>query len=342
MPGNIRAGRMNLRARTVAGYSFTRMPQWHNMVVVAPPVPARGPRRLVRASGFGVALGFAVTTMVVIWFTAPWATTYSGSSLPGATADLARGAGPDAGRVAAAAGVAGKGGQPDRGAGRGRVAGARLGWLAGRSPAGPQHRHGCGAAVLAADVDLLPLPWPQPALPARARSAAARAPYHGSGSQGRRALDPPRLDPHCWSNCTDNSFLLSAQPAIEQGLETAGILLALGLGTGIVAVCAGRLTRGTRTARARLAPVRPPGLLVGGSAAAQAIALLRTPLEGPEFAVFSALFQARAWSVGALAAGLSWTVVRARLTRSRLACGLRAGGCPSSRSAGSRAGQGDE
>jgi len=32
--------------------------------------------------------------------------------------------------------------------------------------------------------------------------------------------------------------------------------------------------------------------------------------------VFSALFQVRAWSVGVLAAGLAWTVVRARLTRS--------------------------
>ena len=32
--------------------------------------------------------------------------------------------------------------------------------------------------------------------------------------------------------------------------------------------------------------------------------------------MFSALFQVRAWSVGVLAVGLAWTVVRARLTRS--------------------------
>jgi signal transduction histidine kinase len=154
------------------------------------------------------------------------------------------------------------------------------------------------------------------------RSALARLAVRGAyaavaiTSVGWALFHDPRLDPHCWSNCTDNSFLLSAQPAIERGLETAGILLALVLGTGIVAACTGRLARGTRTAGPRLAPVLLPGLLVGGSAAAQAIALLRTPLEGPEFAVFSALFQARAWPVGALAVGLAWTAVRAPLTRS--------------------------
>jgi signal transduction histidine kinase len=147
---------------------------------------------------------------------------------------------------------------------------------------------------------------------------AVRCAYAATGivSVGWALFRDPRLDPHCWSNCTDNSFLVSAQPVIGRGLETAGILLALGFGAGIVAVCAGRLARGTKTARRRLAPVLLPGLLVGGSAAAQAIALLRTPLEGPEFALFSALFQARAWSVWALAAGLAWTVARARLTRS--------------------------
>jgi len=138
----------------------------------------------------------------------------------------------------------------------------------------------------------------------------------GIASVGWALFHDPRFDPHCWSNCTDDSFLLSAQPAVARGLETAGIVLALGLGTGIVVICAGRLARGTGTARRMLAPVLLPGLLVGAAAAAQAIALLRTPLEGPEFTVFSTLFQVRAWSVGVLAAGLAWTVVRPPLTRS--------------------------
>jgi signal transduction histidine kinase len=315
MPGNIRAGRMNLRLRTVAGHSFTRMPEWHNVVVVAP-VPAHWPRRLARCSGVGVALGFAVTTMVVIWFTAPWAITYSGSSLPGAIADLAAGLGlmlaglllllewPGAvGLIAALAG--GVWLAPDW-----------VGWQDGP----PLART---IAMVAAPLFLplvlhLLLAFPGGKPCSAAARMAGRGAYAATGivSVAWALFRDPRLDPHCWSNCTDNSFLASAQPAIERGLETAGILLALGLGTGIVAVCAGRLARGTRTARRRLAPVLLPGLLVGGSAAAQAIALLRTPLEGPEFAAFSALFQARAWSVCALAAGLAWTVVRARLTRS--------------------------
>jgi signal transduction histidine kinase len=154
------------------------------------------------------------------------------------------------------------------------------------------------------------------------RSAPARLAVRGAyaaagiASVGWALFHDPRFDPHCWSNCTDDSFLLSAQPAVARGLETAGIVLALGLGIGIVAICAGRLACGTGTARRMLAPVLLPGVMVGAAAAAQAIALLRTPLEGPEFTVFSALFQMRAWSVGVLAAGLAWTVVRARLTRS--------------------------
>jgi signal transduction histidine kinase len=306
---------MSLRLRTVAGYSFTQMPEWHN-VVVAAPVPAYWPRRLVRCSGVGVALGFAVTTMIVIWFTAPWATTYSGSSLPGAIADLAAGLGlmlagllllrewPGAvGLIAALAGAV-------------WLAPDWVGWQDGL----PLART---IAMVAAPLFLplvlhllLVFPGGTPrSAPAR---LAVRGVYAATGiaSVGWALFHDPRLDPHCWSNCTENSFLVSAQPAIGRGLEMAGILLALGLGTGIVAVCAGRLVRGTGTARHRLAPVLLPGLLVGGSAAAQAIALLRTPLQGPEFASFSALFQARAWSVCTLAAGLAWTVARARLTRS--------------------------
>src|SRR6516164_3867869 len=91
MPWNIRAGRMICAcalwlATASPGCRGGTMWWW-------PPVLARWPRRLVRGSGFGVALGFAVTTMVVIWFTVPWATTYSGSSLRGARADLAAGLG---------------------------------------------------------------------------------------------------------------------------------------------------------------------------------------------------------------------------------------------------------
>ena len=300
----------------MAGHSFSQIPEWHN-VLVAAPVPAHWPRRLVRCSGVGAALGFAVTTMAVIWFTAPWATTYSGSWLPGAVADLAAGLG------LMLAGLLLLLEWPGRAVGLiAALAGAV--WLApdwtGWQDGPPLART---IAMVAAPLFLplvlnLLLAFPGGSPHSALARLAVRGVYAATGivSVAWALFRDPRLDPHCWNNCTDNSFLLSAQPAIERGLETAGILLVLGLGTGIVAVSAGRLARGTRTARHRLAPVLLPGLLVGGSAAAQAIALLRTPLEGPQFAVFSALFQARAWSVWALAVGLAWTVVGARLTRS--------------------------
>ena len=286
-------------------------------MVVASPIPARWPRRLVRCSGFGVALGFAVTTMVVIWFTAPWATTYSGSSLRGAIADLAAGLG------LMLAGLLLLLEWPGRAAGLIAALGGAV-WLApdwvGWQDGPPLAR---SIAMVAAPLFLplvlhLLLAFPDGSPRSASARLAVRGAYAAAGiaSVGWALFHDPRFDPHCWSNCTDDSFLLSAQPAVARGLETVGIVLALGLGTGIVAICAGRLARGTGTARRMLAPVLLPGLMVGASAAAQAIALLRTPLEGPQFASFSALFQARAWSVGVLAAGLAWTVVRPPLTRS--------------------------
>ena len=282
-------------------------------MVVASPVPARWPRRLVRCSGFGVALGFAVTTMAVIWFTVPWATTYSGSSLREAIADLAAGLG------LMLAGLLLLLEWPGRAVGLIAALGGAV-WLApdwvGWQDGPPLAR---SIAMVAAPLFLplvlrLLLAFPDGSPRSAPARLAVRGAYAAAGiaSVGWALFHDPRFDPHCWSNCTDDSFLLSAQPAVARGLETAVIVLAFGLGTGIVAICAGRLARGTGTARRMLAP----GLIVGASAAAQAIALLRTPLEGPEFTVFSALFQVRAWSVGVLAAGLAWTVVRARLTRS--------------------------
>ena len=282
-------------------------------MVVASPIPARWPRRLVRCSGLGVALGFAVTTMAVIWFTVPWATTYSGSSLRGAIADLAAGLG------LMLAGLLLLLEWPGRPAGLIAALGGAV-WLApdwvGWQDGPPLAR---SIAMVAAPLFLplvlhLLLAFPDGSPRSASARLAVRGAYAAAGiaSVGWALFHDPRFDPHCWSNCTDDSFLLSAQPAVARGLETAGIVLALGLGIGIIAICAGRLARGTGTARRMLAP----GLIVGASAAAQAIALLRTPLEGPEFTVFSALFQVRAWSVGVLAAGLAWTVVRPPLTRS--------------------------
>ena len=279
------------------------MPQWHN-VVVASPVPVHWPRRLVRYSGFGVALGFAVTTMVVIWFTAPWATTYSGSSLRGAIADLAAGLG------LMLAGLLLLLEWPGRAAWRFAALGGAV-WLA------PDWAGWQDGLPLARSIAMVVAPLFLPlmlhlllAFPdGSPRSASARLAVRGvyaavgiSWSVGWALVHDPRLDPHCWSNCTDDSFLLSAQPAVARGLETAGIVLALGLGTGIVAICAGRLARARdRAPLSCTRPAsRPDGRRVRGGAGDRAAS---HPPEGPEFAVFSALFQLRAWSVGRLRRG---------------------------------------
>jgi signal transduction histidine kinase len=71
--------------------------------------------------------------------------------------------------------------------------------------------------------------------------------------------------------------------------------------------------------------VEVPGDLVGLAVAAYAAALLETRLEDPRNAEFRSIYYALSFSVGALAAGLAWSVVRARATRaavSRLAADL--------------------
>ena len=131
-------------------------------------------------------------------------------------------------------------------------------------------------------------------------------------SSGRALVRDPFLDPYCWRNCTDNAFLLQAEPSIANALDAVWLRFALVAGVLVAVAAVWRLAASTRPARRLLAPVLVPGAMVGAATATYAVALLRNPAENPDDPVFAALFVARGAAVVALAAGVMWTVVAAR------------------------------
>ena len=142
---------------------------------------------------------------------------------------------------------------------------------------------------------------------------------------GLALVRDPFLDPYCWRNCLDNVFLLHADPGLARAVGKAWLVALVVSGALLVATGVARAVRGTAAARRATVPLLVGGVLVGGTQATAAAALLRTPLEDPRSTEFSSLFLARAVAVAVLALALAWTAARAARTRtavSRLATEL--------------------
>ena len=160
--------------------------------------------------------------------------------------------------------------------------------------------------------------------PARAAIVAAYG-IAAVVSVGRALFRDPLLDLYCWRTCSDNTFLVQADPGIARAVDDIWLWSALAIALGLIALAGHRLLTASRPARRVQLPVLGPAMLVGAAGAAYALALLRDPLESPESTEFAAIFFARALSVCALAGGIAWTVLSARRTRSsvsRLAADL--------------------
>jgi signal transduction histidine kinase len=135
-------------------------------------------------------------------------------------------------------------------------------------------------------------------------------------SVGRALTRDPFLDPYCWSNCTDNVFLVHSDQGLARALDDFWLRFSPAVGLLLVAVAIWRLLSTTRAGRAALAPVLLGAALAAGAEAAYAFALLHDPAEVPESALFRAVFFARALALACLAGGVVWTVLRGRRTRS--------------------------
>jgi signal transduction histidine kinase len=142
----------------------------------------------------------------------------------------------------------------------------------------------------------------------------------------------PFRDRYCWSNCTDNSFLLRAEPDLARSLTDLWLRSVWMIGVTIVAVCVVRLVRTSHAGRRSLVAVLVPTSVVGGTLAALAIVLIADRTESPARRAFMSLFVARAAALVGLAAGLTWVVLRELRTRrsvARLAAEFGAAPAPS-------------
>jgi signal transduction histidine kinase len=154
-----------------------------------------------------------------------------------------------------------------------------------------------------------------------ARRGVVRALYVAVGavSVGRALVRDPFLDPSCWTNCQDNVFLVSAQPAVARVLDGVWLVISFLAGLLLVAVTVRRLSASTRAERIRVWPVLVPGALLGLTFASYSAAVWGRGPERPHDPVFVTVFHARAWALVALALGVVWLATRTRRLRAGLA-----------------------
>jgi signal transduction histidine kinase len=138
-------------------------------------------------------------------------------------------------------------------------------------------------------------------------------------SVGWALVRDPIRDLYCWSNCTDNSFLLRPEPDVARSLTDLWLRAATVIGVTIVAVCAVRLARASHAGRRSLLAVLVPIVVVGVTLTASAILLVADRAESPRRQALMSLFVVRAGALVALAAGLTWVVLRELGTRRSVA-----------------------
>ena len=136
---------------------------------------------------------------------------------------------------------------------------------------------------------------------------------------GRALVRDPVLDPYCWSNCTDNIFLVHAAPTLARALDGFWLRFSTATALLLAGFALWRLLTTSPAGRNAFAPVLLAIVLVAASEAAHAALLLRNPAEDPQASVFQALFVARALAVASLAGGIAWTVGRERRMHAAIA-----------------------
>jgi signal transduction histidine kinase len=120
----------------------------------------------------------------------------------------------------------------------------------------------------------------------------------------------PFFDVDCWSNCTDNVFLVANRPGLARAVERAGSGVTIALSLALVAGCAWRAGRRAGHQRLLFAPVAVAGVLFGGGMFVHELALMRTKPEDPTNAAFFTIFLILSTGAVLLAAGLVLPLVR--------------------------------
>jgi signal transduction histidine kinase len=125
----------------------------------------------------------------------------------------------------------------------------------------------------------------------------------------------PFRDRQCWSDCTDNAFLLAGNPAGARLIEEARLATVVAVGVFTLIAVTWQFATATAIARAVGWPIALPAALASTSEAVYAAARLGDRAEGPERDLFVGVFLARAACLTALAAGVIWFLWQRRRRR---------------------------
>jgi signal transduction histidine kinase len=146
-------------------------------------------------------------------------------------------------------------------------------------------------------------------------------------SVGRALFRDPFLDARCWSNCTDNVFLVDADQGTARALDSALPRVTLAAGVLMISFSTWRAVTASPAARRAELPLLVTLAFAGAAEAAYGLALILDPAESAELASFRALYLASGAALSLLALASAWTIARARQRQSavaRLAADLEA------------------
>jgi signal transduction histidine kinase len=129
----------------------------------------------------------------------------------------------------------------------------------------------------------------------------------------------PFFDPDCWSNCTDNVFLVRALPDVAEAIVLTHRWFGVGAWTTLTAVCLRRLVTARPAARRTVLPILPTTLMLTGAVLGRAVLLQRTPREDPSDPAFFAAFVFGAVGAALLAVAVVWAALRSGLQRRAVA-----------------------
>jgi signal transduction histidine kinase len=266
-----------------------------------------------------VAVGWIAVPMTVLRPHGGTATTYAGTSVAATVAFLVAGLG-----LAAAGGLAV--GDPGTGSLPALCIAASASWFAAAPVGwedGPAFLRSTGvpAAVLLVPVLLhvvVAAPTGRVHGPLRRAVVAVGYGFAVLTAAGHAVTWDPFLDRYCWSDCTDNAFLLAPEPAVARLTDRTWLGATVVVGVVAVALAARRLTSGSAVARAVAAPVVVPAALAALIQAAYAAVRLGGGTEDPGRDVLLVLYFARAAALVALAAGVLRFLAERRRRRAAL------------------------
>lgn len=135
----------------------------------------------------------------------------------------------------------------------------------------------------------------------------------------RAVVRDPFRDLYCWSNCTDNVFLVVANPGLARALDNTWLIMAVAMVGAAGALAATRIAHRERVGWAGLELVALAVLAASLAELASALLLLIDPWESPEDQRFMTLFLVRAGAYTALGAAVAWTTWSTWRTRGAVA-----------------------